>query len=48
MLLSIVGLIDRRRSVLISALLLTLVLAIVDLDRYSDVLIKRVGSVLLV
>ena len=48
MLLFIVGLVDRCRSVLASALLFTLVLAIVDLDRYSDILVKYIGSVLLI
>jgi hypothetical protein len=45
---SVVGLVDLLVSTLALALLLALVLAIVDLDRYGDVLVKRLGSVLLV
>ena len=36
------------RPRLVFALLFALVLAVVDMDRYSDVLVKCIGSVLLV
>jgi len=48
MLLFIVRPMDRYVSILASTLLFALVLAIIDLDYYSDILVKRIGSVLLI